>query len=57
VAVGDDENDRAMFRVAGMCVAVANAVESLKAEADRVMRRPCGEGVVELVREHLLASP
>jgi hydroxymethylpyrimidine pyrophosphatase-like HAD family hydrolase len=40
-----------------MRVAVANAVESLKAEADRVMRRPCGEGVVELVREHLLASP
>ncbi|MCX5647764.1 MAG: HAD family hydrolase [Planctomycetota bacterium] len=57
VAVGDDENDRAVFRVAGMRVAVANAVESLKAEADRVMRRPCGEGVVELVREHLLASP
>ncbi len=54
MAVGDDENDRAVFRVAGMRVAVANAVESLKAEADRILRAPSGEGVVELVREHLL---
>ena len=54
MAVGDDENDRAVFRVAGGRVAVANAVEALKAEADRVTRRPCGEGVVELLREHLL---
>jgi len=42
--------------VAALRVAVSNAVEALKAEADRVMSRPCGQGVVELVREHLLAS-
>ena len=57
VAVGDDENDRAVFRVAGLRVAVANAVESLKAEADRVMSLPCGRGVVELLRGSHLASP
>jgi len=56
MAVGDDENDRAVFRVAALHVAVANAVESLKAEADRVMSRPCGQGVVELLRDPLLAS-
>jgi hypothetical protein len=54
MAVGDDENDRAVFRVAGMSVAVANAVDGLKAEADRVMGAPSGAGIVELVREHLL---
>ena len=57
VAVGDDENDRAMFRVAGLGVAVANAVEALKAEADLVLERPSGAGVAEFIRERLLKAP
>ena len=57
VAVGDDENDRAMFRVAALGVAVANAVESLKAEADLILERPSGAGVAEFIRERILGSP
>ncbi len=57
VAVGDDENDRAMFRVAALRVAVANAVEALKAEADLVLERPNGAGMVEFIRERLLKAP
>ena len=57
VAVGDDENDRAMFRVAALRVAVANAVEALKAEADLVLERPNGAGMAEFIRERLLKAP
>jgi len=57
VAVGDDENDRAVFRVAALRVAVANAVEALKAEADLVLERPNGAGMVEFIRERLLKAP
>ena len=45
VAVGDGENDVALFAVAGVSVAVANAVDVLKARADVVLTRPNGKGV------------
>jgi hydroxymethylpyrimidine pyrophosphatase-like HAD family hydrolase len=51
VAVGDAENDREMLEVAGLGVAVANAVDELKAVADRVLDLPDGEGVVALLGE------
>jgi hydroxymethylpyrimidine pyrophosphatase-like HAD family hydrolase len=48
VAVGDGENDVALFAVAGVSVAVANAVDVLKARADVVLTRPNGKGVADL---------
>ncbi|MGA7989045.1 MAG: HAD family hydrolase [Candidatus Dormiibacterota bacterium] len=48
VAVGDGENDVALFAVAGVSVAVANAVDLLKARADVVLTRPNGKGVADL---------
>ena len=45
VAVGDGENDVPMFAVAGVGVAVANAVNILKARADVVLEQPNGRGV------------
>ena len=48
VAVGDGENDVALFAVAGVSVAVANAVDILKARADVVLARPNGKGVADL---------
>jgi hydroxymethylpyrimidine pyrophosphatase-like HAD family hydrolase len=48
VAVGDGENDVALFAVAGVSVAVANAVDVLKARADHVLTRPNGKGVADL---------
>lgn len=49
-AVGDDVNDIPMVRGAGLGVAMGNAVEELKAAADRVA--PChdSDGLVEVVR-------
>ena len=48
VAVGDAENDLPMLALAGCGVAVANALDQVKAAADLVMLRPSGEGVSEL---------
>jgi hydroxymethylpyrimidine pyrophosphatase-like HAD family hydrolase len=48
VAVGDGENDVALFAVAGVSVAVANAVDVLKARADVVLTEPNGKGIQAL---------
>jgi hydroxymethylpyrimidine pyrophosphatase-like HAD family hydrolase len=48
VAVGDGENDVALFAVAGVSVAVANAVDVLKARADVVLTEPNGKGIQSL---------
>lgn len=48
VAVGDGENDIPLFAVAGVSVAVANAVDVLKARADVVLTEPNGRGVQSL---------
>lgn len=56
VAVGDAENDVAFLRAAGLAVAVANAIDELKREADIVTEGVAGDGVVEFVEKHLLAQ-
>ena len=48
--IGDAENDLKMFGVAGVKVAVANAVDVLKGEADIVCSEPYGDGVKEFVQ-------
>lgn len=47
--IGDAENDLRMFAVAGIRVAVANAVKGLKNEADIICNEPYGDGVKEFV--------
>jgi HAD superfamily hydrolase (TIGR01484 family) len=49
VSVGDAENDHALLRCSGCAVAVSNALESLRHEADFVTDAPHGEGVIELI--------
>lgn len=49
VGVGDAENDIALLEACGLGIAVAGALESLKAIADWVTPSDHGEGVVELV--------
>jgi hydroxymethylpyrimidine pyrophosphatase-like HAD family hydrolase len=56
IAVGDAENDREMLEAAALGVAVGDAVGALKAVADRVLEKPDGEGVVELLRELVAGS-
>jgi len=48
VAVGDGENDVALFAVAGVAVAVAHPVDVLKARADVVLSEPNGKGIQAL---------
>jgi hydroxymethylpyrimidine pyrophosphatase-like HAD family hydrolase len=49
VAVGDAENDHAFLKACGLAVAVANALPSLKENADLVTGSSNGRGVVELI--------
>ncbi len=48
VAIGDAENDHALFSMCECSVAVSNALSSLKKEADMVTRGDHGIGVIEL---------
>jgi len=49
VAVGDAENDLPILRMAACGVAVANALPSVKEEADIVLEKPRGAGVTDLI--------
>jgi hydroxymethylpyrimidine pyrophosphatase-like HAD family hydrolase len=49
VGVGDGENDHSLLRACGFGVAVANAVPSLKQEADWITPQESGKGVEELI--------
>src|SRR5262249_2899072 len=49
VGVGDAENDHVFLRACGLAVAVANALPSLKADADLVTAGARGAGVTELI--------
>jgi phosphoglycolate phosphatase (TIGR01487 family) len=49
VGIGDAENDEAFLAMCGLGVAVANALDSLKARADQVTRGENGPGVCEVI--------
>jgi hydroxymethylpyrimidine pyrophosphatase-like HAD family hydrolase len=49
VGIGDAENDQAFLAACGCSVAVANALESVKENADLCTRADRGAGVVELI--------
>jgi hydroxymethylpyrimidine pyrophosphatase-like HAD family hydrolase len=51
VAAGDAENDHALLEAAEYSVAVANAIATLKAAADRVTREPRGDGILEIIAD------
>jgi HAD superfamily hydrolase (TIGR01484 family) len=55
VGIGDAENDHAFLAMCGCSVAVANALDSVKAEADLVTSAARGNGVRELI-ERLLEN-
>jgi len=57
VAVGDAENDHSLLAGVGLGVAVANALESLRDEADVVLSRPASAGVTELIEMLLAGDP
>ena len=49
VGIGDAENDQAFLEMCGFGVAVANALDGLKAHADNVTRGEAGAGVREII--------
>ena len=49
VSVGDAENDHAFLQASGYAVAVANALPTIKDEADLVTKGARGAGVAELI--------
>lgn len=55
IAMGDGENDLSMLKTAGLGVAMKNALDTVKAEADAVTERTCIEhGVAEIIYKKLL---
>ncbi len=54
VAIGDAENDHALLSLCACSVAVANAIDSVKARADIVTVGDHGDGVIEIIDQLLL---
>ncbi|MBW1784032.1 MAG: HAD hydrolase family protein [Deltaproteobacteria bacterium] len=52
--IGDDLPDLAMFREAGLCIAVADAAEEVRREADLVTKQKGGHGAVREACEWIL---
>ena len=56
IGVGDAENDHSLLDACEIGVAVANAVDAIRAHADVVLALPDGQGVADLLRGPLLAG-
>lgn len=56
IAIGDSDNDRSMILKAGLGVAVRNAEEDVKTDADYVTERSCEENAVAEVLEKFILS-
>ena len=50
---GDSENDISMFEIAGMAVAVENAMETAKAKATHFTKSNNENGVAYFIEEYL----
>jgi phosphoglycolate phosphatase (TIGR01487 family) len=56
IGIGDAENDIPFMGACGYAVAVANAIDSVKAVADMVTGEPNGEGIAKFIKSRLLRS-
>ena len=56
VSIGDAENDHSLLEVCEIGVAVANAIDGLRAHADVTLALPDGQRVADLLRGPLLAG-
>ena len=56
LGVGDAENDHSLLEVCEIGVAVANAIDGLRAHADVTLALPDGQGVAGLLRGPLIAG-
>lgn len=53
IGFGDGENDCEIFKEVKVKVAVANAADTLKREADYITSKPYGYGVLEFLKQYL----
>ena len=56
IAIGDAENDVSMLRAAGLAVAMGNALDAVKAEADVIAPDCDHDGVADVIERYLLAQ-
>ncbi len=56
VGIGDAENDESLLGVCELSVAVANAVEALKEQADIVLDEPDGAGIAGFLRGPIVSG-
>lgn len=56
IAIGDAENDVSMLRAAGLAVAMGNALDAVKAEADVIAPDCDHDGVADTIERYLLAQ-
>ena len=54
IACGDGYNDVSMIRFAGLGVAMANAYDAVKAEADYITRSNDEDGVAHVIEKFIL---
>lgn len=52
--IGDGENDLSLFAASGLKIAMGNAVENLKIQADYVTETNDRDGAARAVRKHIL---
>jgi len=55
-AFGDSNNDLELLETAGLGVAVANALDNVKAVADYIASKPNGDGVAEALHRYVLGE-
>jgi Cof subfamily protein (haloacid dehalogenase superfamily) len=57
VAIGDNLNDLSMFDVAGMSIAMGNAVEEVKKKGTFITKKHNENGVAFALRKYILSTP
>ena len=58
IAIGDNFNDLAMIKAAGLGVGVANTIEPMKPECDVITKASCEQGAVaEVIENYILSDP
>jgi hydroxymethylpyrimidine pyrophosphatase-like HAD family hydrolase len=56
IAIGDGNNDLSMIQFAGLGVAMGNASEEIKAQADFVTDTNMNDGVAKVVEDFILKN-
>jgi Cof subfamily protein (haloacid dehalogenase superfamily) len=56
IAIGDGNNDLSMIQFAGLGVAMGNASEAIKAQADFITETNMNDGVAKVVEEFILKT-